>query len=140
VSPALVQREAALAAVALVAALVTLAFADTPPEQASDTTEQSVPLASGGWYEAVAGSYRPRRYGRLTACGVKLEPGTKGIVHPVLPCGAKIFVLYAGTRIEAPVVDKGLPRAGDDFDLTAALASELALEGTRHVRWRFAGS
>ena len=139
-SPALVQREAALAAVALVAALVTLAASDSSSEVAARPRGQPEPSGTGRWYQAVVGSYGPGRYGRTTACGVKLRRDTIGVAHPVLPCGAKIVVAYGGKRVQAAVVDKGPRVAGHDFDLTAGLASELGLSGQDRIRWRFAGS
>jgi hypothetical protein len=86
----------------------------------------------------LVGSYGRGRYGRSTACGVTLERATLGIAHPVLPCGAKILVRFDGREAEAAVIDKGL-ETDHDFDLTAALAAELGVDGTQRVRWRFAG-
>jgi Lytic transglycolase len=134
-SPRLVQRQAALAAVALVAGLVTIAFTD---ERAAPLSGAGGPLPAGGggWQDAVAGVYRPDR---STSCGIRLDPQTIGIAHPVLPCGAKVVVLYDGRQVETEVVDKDLRVGGRDFDLTAALAAQLGFDGTRRLRWRFAG-
>ena len=135
-SPALVRREAALAAVALVAALLALAFTDHD----SGVVRSDRPSSTTGatWYDAVVGSFGAGQYGRTTACGITLERGTLGIAHPVLPCGARVVVRYRGSQAAARVVDKGTPADGHDFDLTAALAKRLHITRSADVRWRFA--
>jgi hypothetical protein len=92
-----------------------------------------------GWTNAVAGVARgyPAR-GRSSSCGWLLRPGTLGVVHPVLPCGTKVFVELHRKRVYTQVVDRGPVPARDDFDLTAALAERLGLVGTEEVRWAFA--
>jgi rare lipoprotein A (peptidoglycan hydrolase) len=67
-----------------------------------------------------------------------VERGTLGIVHPVLPCGTKIFVAYGNRQAFTRVVDRGPVREGRAFDLTAALAAKLGVRGVRDVRWAFA--
>ncbi|HLY86244.1 MAG TPA: hypothetical protein VKO84_07020, partial [Gaiellaceae bacterium] len=63
---------------------------------------------------------------------------TLGVVHPVLPCGTKLFVQVGSKRVYTQVVDRGPVPSREDFDLTAALADRLGLAGTRNVRWAFA--
>jgi hypothetical protein len=59
-------------------------------------------------------------------------------VHPVLPCGAKLFVEFDGKRVYTQVVDRAPVPSSVDFDLTSALAEKIGLAGTRDVRWAFA--
>ena len=99
---------------------------------------RSVPAADGGWYQALAVARDTRGGRRQTACGHIVEPATMGVAHPVLPCGAKIFVAYGDVAALTQVVDRGPSRPGRTFELTAALAMELGLEGVQPVRWRFA--
>ena len=139
-NPALVRRQVALAGVALLAALATFALSRAETGQGLGPRSEPAAPAEGEWLEALAGSYGPGRFGQPTACGVELTPTTRGIAHPVLPCGAKIVVLYRGRAVRTEVVDRGPYAAGHDFDVTQALAAELGLDGIQRVRWRFAES
>ena len=132
---ALVRRQAALAGVALVAALTALALARL---EDSDRSETSVPLNAPRWQEAVASSYGPGLYGQQTACGVELAPETRGLAHPVLPCGVDILVSFQGKNARAEVLDRGPHGGGAEFEVTEALAQDLGLIGTQQIRWRFA--
>ena len=131
-SPALVQRQLSLAAVALVTGALALALGGR--EGGGGGLE---PV--GRWYEARVAPYGPGLYGRPTACGAPLTPATRGIAHPVLPCGVKLFVSYGGREVPTEVVDRGPHSAGRDFEVTEALAADLGLEGVQLIRWRFAG-
>ena len=137
-SPALVQRQLALAGVALVSALGALAFARGEREGTQDSEDDPVPVAAGRWYVANVGVYGRGFFGRTTPCGVALTRRTLGISHTVLPCGAKIVVAYRGKEVPTAVVDRGAYAPGHEFELTQALASELGVEGPTTVRWRFA--
>lgn len=132
---ALVRRQAALAGVALVAALTALALTRL---EDGDRSETAVPLNTPRWQEAVASSYGPGRYGQQTACGVELAPETRGLAHPVLPCGVDILVSFQGKTARAEVLDRGPHGGGSEFELTEALAQDLGLSGTQQIRWRFA--
>jgi hypothetical protein len=77
------------------------------------------------------------RYGATTTCGAELTREVRGIVHPVLPCGARIVVALGEREVETAVVDQGPVGAGEEFSLTAQLAAELGLDGLQTVRWRF---
>ena len=55
----------------------------------------------------------------------------------MLPCGAKVFLLFGGQEVLTEVIDHRLS-AGRQFDLTPALATRLGVEGTQEIRWRFA--
>ena len=134
---ALVQRQVALAGVALLASLATLAFGREDDGDGA-AAEEPVPRTSGRWYEAKVGSYGRGFFGRTTVCGVDLTPQTRGISHTVLPCGVKLVVSYRGRDVPTRVVDRGAYAAGHEFELTQALAQELGVRGTATVRWRFA--
>ena len=135
----LLERQVALAGVALLAALGSLALGreSAPEAVAPPVAAEPAPPAVGRWYEAPVGTYGPGFYGRTTACGVSLERSTKGIAHPILPCGARIVIEFGGKSVETRVVDRGPYGPGRDFALTQALAEELGLSGVRIVRWRF---
>jgi hypothetical protein len=135
VSPALLQRQAALAGVALLATLGALAL--------GHRSESALPIepVSGAirWERAIVGVLGPEAYAQKTSCGVVLDSGSLGISHPVLPCGVDIVVSYREKRIRTEVVARGREPAGRDFELTKALADELGIHGTETIRWRFAG-
>jgi rare lipoprotein A (peptidoglycan hydrolase) len=132
---ALVRRQAALAGVALVAAVTALALARL---EDNDRSQTAVALNAPRWQEAVASSYGPGRYGQQTACGVDLTPETRGLAHPVLPCGVDILLSFQGNTARAEVLDRGPHGGGAEFELTEALAQDLGLGGTQQVLWRFA--
>ena len=75
--------------------------------------------------------------GGTTTCGAELTRELRGIVHPVLPCGARIVVAFGGREAETEVIDQGPVGAGEEFSLTAPLAAELGVDGLQTVRWRF---
>ena len=135
----LAQRALALAGVTLLLGVAALALRGGPGE--SRRSELPRPAVGPGesWYTALAGVSAPiPAKGRPTACGWLLRPGALGVVHPVLPCGAKLFVAYGGRRALTRIVAHGpLPRERQ-FDLTPALAELLGLEGVQEVRWVFA--
>jgi hypothetical protein len=138
VSPRLAQREFALAAVTLLAVAVALAVASVD-RGSSRTVPLPKPVAvPGGWYSALVAPRARERYGTHTACGEILTPETLGVSHPVLPCGAKIFLRFAHRTVLTEVIDRGPRGPGHEFDLTIALARRLGLHGTQLVRWTFA--
>jgi hypothetical protein len=130
------QRLLALAAAAIFAGVLAVAVAHQDGSAAQAAGPRPAIGAGTGWYEAVAGVHVIRS--RRSACGWLLEPNTLGVVHPVLPCGAKLFVEFEGKRVYTEVVDRAPVPAAVDFDLTSALAEKLGLAGTRDVRWAFA--
>lgn len=133
------QRAVALAAVALVAAVLALAVTDRGEPTASGTPKaKPVPAANGGWYRALAGARPPAADAERTSCGDILTGRSLGVTHPVLPCGAKIFIAYGDREVLTEVIDRGPVKAGRQFELTQALAAKLGLEGTQEIRWRFA--
>lgn len=135
---ALVQRQVALACVALLAAIVALALTSHGNSQSDKSLPQPVPASGGAWYTALAGAGQPR-YGKRTRCGYVLQPGTVGITDSVLPCGVLVYVAYKDSpRILTRVIDRRPVTAGRKFDLTPRLAEELGVDGVQRIRWLFA--
>jgi hypothetical protein len=136
-SPALAQREVALAGVALLAAVVALAVTSPRGSNAGGHLNP-VSVPGGGWYTALAGA-RPVHYGTRTDCGVMLRPSTRGVVDSVLPCNVKLFVSFGGSdRILTQVVARRPVVPGRRFDVTPALAEDLGLEGIQRIKWVYA--
>jgi hypothetical protein len=139
VSVALVQRALLLGAATLLAVTVALGIAEQRGgARSANELPAAVPAPGGGWYEALAGLESSRAYGRPTACGHVLERTTLGVSHPVLVCGAKIYIGYRRTVMLTQVVARGPGSAAVQFGLTEALARELGVEGRATIRWRFA--
>jgi rare lipoprotein A len=132
VTARLAQREIALAGVALLAAVLTLVA--TSGRRDDDST---LPVPAGS-YTALAGSSGPGAFGKRTACGQVLSPETKGVAHPVLPCGVAIYVTYGNKHVLTRVIDRGPYVPGRTFDLTDALARVLGLRGVQEIRWSYA--
>ena len=128
----------ALAAVALLAGVAVLALTGEAANDA-ESGPQQVPVAGGGgWYTALAGSRGATRDAERTTCALTLTARSLGVSHPVLPCGAKIFINYSGAEVLTEVIDTKLKEPGRQFELTEALAQQLGIEGTQQIRWRFA--
>ena len=137
-SPALAQREVALAGVALLAAVLALALASPRGPHGESAHLQPVFVPGGGWYTALAGA-RPVRYGTRTNCGVLLRPQTRGVVDSVLPCNVKLFVSFGSSpRILTQVVARRPVVPGRRFDVTPALAEDLGIHGVERIRWVYA--
>ena len=130
--PALAVREIALAGLALLAAVASLAITEQTREGTGTSPQPE------GSYLALAGSSGPAAFGRRTACGGVIHPDTEGVSHPTLPCGARIFLSYDGTRVLTQVVDRGPYVPGRQFDLTDALARRVGLRGVKLIHWSYA--
>jgi hypothetical protein len=137
VSPAVLQRQAALAAAALLAGVGLVAL-DRSAEPIASQPTPAVP-SQVRWEEAVVGVFGPGRFGQETSCRVPFSRDTRGIAHPVLPCGVDLVVSFGGRELRAEVIDRGPVEGGRQFDLSTALADALGVRGTKTVRWRFAG-
>ena len=135
-TPSVAQRLVALAGVGLLAVVAALAAAQLVEGSEREPARRSVAAPGGGWYEALAAPYRVD--GRTT-CGHRGRPTALGVAHPVLPCGAKIVVRYRDREVLTQVIDRGTGVPGREFDITAALARRLGLNGVKPIRWRFAG-
>lgn len=133
-SPALAQRQVALAGVALLGALgaIALGRADGSAGPVRPNT------ATAAWEQGQVAVFGQGREGEQTACRVTLGPETRGIAHPVLPCGVRLILEADGREVRAEVIERGTVGGGRVFDLTAALAAELGVEGEASIRWRFA--
>ena len=138
-TPSVLQRTVWLAAVTLVGAVVAVAItqAGTPKEKELPGAVP-VPGSVKGWYVARAAPYGPTEGRRHTACGEAFTAKTKGVAHPVLPCGVKIYLSFGGKEVLTQVIDRGPTVPGREFDLTRALAARLGLVGTQTIEWRFA--
>lgn len=137
-SPAFVQRAAVLAAGALLAGVFGLALAQAG--RGGGGAELPAPAVSSleDWTPALAGVAKTApRAGRPGDCGWLLLPRTQGVIHPVLPCGTRIYLAFgegiALTRVvaQSPVGD------GRQMDVTPRLAQRLGLAGVREIRWTF---
>ena len=73
--------------------------------------------------------YGPGMYGSRTACGTKLTKTTIGVANKTLPCGMRVAIYYHGQTLTVPVIDHGPYVAGRDWDLTAATARVLGIDG-----------
>jgi hypothetical protein len=139
VRPSFGQRVLALAGAGLLAGVVAIAVVHQNESSARAAGPQPAVGQGAGWTDAVVGVTRDYPVtGRRSTCGWLLQPETLGVVHPVLPCGTKLFVQLGGKRVYTQVVDRGPVPSREDFDVTAALAERLGLTGTRQVRWAFA--
>ena len=138
--PVLAQRLLAVLAAGLLAGVVGLAVASRNDSVAVARAALPKPAVSSvsGWYPALAGVRSRPLAGRVSGCGTLLGPKTLGVDHPVLPCGAKIFVEYKGKTALTTVVDRGPYGADRDFEVTPALADVLGLKGVQAIRWSFA--
>jgi rare lipoprotein A (RlpA)-like double-psi beta-barrel protein len=136
----LLQRELALGAAALLGVVVALAVAAERDEAPAAVSRLPQPAVSNlsGWYPALAGVRKRPLAGRPSGCGTLLDPKTLGVDHPVLPCGAKIFVAYGDKTVLTTVVDRGPLAPGYQFEVTPALADMLGLTGVQKIRWSFA--
>ena len=135
--PATAQRTVALGGVALIAAVLALAFASG--DGGGNDDRPPLPRPAGTWYRALAAPYGASASSRSrTACGQQLQAETLGVAPPVLPCGVKIYLSFEGTRVLTEVIDRGPFVPGREFDLTKALADRIGLHGTQPIRWTFA--
>ena len=138
VSPLLAQRLLALAA----AACSTGVFGVALSQAGRDSPESALPEPAvgswGGWTTVLAGvAPQAPRAGRRSGCDWVVLPRTQGVIHPTLPCGARIFVEYGGRQALTQVVARFPVGQGRQLDLTPRLARRLGLEGVREVRWAF---
>jgi hypothetical protein len=139
VPAAVALRLLALAAVALLAGLVTLAVIERRSDDASATPSPIGAVApGGGWYTALAASRGPAGDAERTTCGLILTNRSLGVTHPVLPCGAKLLLRFGGQTVLTEVIDNRLKSAGRQFELTERLALLLGIDGTQQIDWRFA--
>jgi hypothetical protein len=132
VSPAVLQRQAALAGAALLAGLLVVVL-DRPAHDASDSVPPPMPAVH--WETAVVSVERLKP---ATACQ-PVAGEARGVIHPVLPCGVKLVVSARGKELRVEVLERGPVATGRDFALTPALAEDLGVRDGDRIRWRFAG-
>ena len=138
-SPALAQREIALAGVALLAAIVSLALTSHGGHPKTRGLLRPMTLDGGRWRVSLAGA-TPVRYGRRTNCSIVLEPSTIGVTDSVLPCGVKLYVAYGNSpHVLTQVIERRPVPPGRKFELTPKLAEKLGIDGVQKIRWVFAG-
>jgi hypothetical protein len=102
------QRVLALACAGLLAGVIAVAVAQQNESSALASSPQPAVGQGAGWSSSVAGVARGYPVGgRRSSCGWLLTPETLGVVHPVLPCGTKLFVELGGKRVYTQVVDRG---------------------------------
>jgi hypothetical protein len=106
------------------------------PIASSETTGGA--LAFSSWRLAGATWYGPGLYGRHTACGETLRPGTLGVAHRSLPCGTAVKFFFHGHQIVTRVIDRGPYSKGNAWDLTSAAAEALGFSSTGQARIRYA--
>jgi hypothetical protein len=132
-----VQRLLVLAGLALVSGLVAVGAVDRA-ESGEGSLPESVETPGNGWYEAVAVPRRKQAKAARTACGYRLTNETDGVGHPVLPCGARIYVAYGSVEALTQVLARGSAAPRSQFVVTRSLARKLGLESTDLIRWRYA--
>jgi len=137
VPPALAQRLASLAAVALLAAVAAMAIVAQRGTDESAAALTSAP-APAGWNIAFAGSRGATGDAQRTTCGQVLAPQSLGVTHPVLPCGAKVILRVGSKQVLTEVIDNALVEPGRQLEVTDALAKKLGIDGTVELQWRFA--
>jgi len=138
-SPVLGQRLAALAAAALLAGVFGVALSQAGHDSSAFPAPEPAVGPWGGWSTALAGAAATAPAGgKASDCGWIVNRRTLGVVHPVLPCGARIFVEYGGARALTRVVARSPVPRDRELDLTPALARRLGLDGVREVRWAYA--
>jgi hypothetical protein len=131
------QRLLGLAAVALVAGVVALAVTRERTDSNATPLPSAAPAPGGGWFEALAVPARPPARPRATACGFRLTTKTLGIAHPVLPCGAQIYVEFGNNRVLTRVIGRG-SGTQSEFAVTQPLADKIGLHSRQQIKWRFA--
>jgi hypothetical protein len=136
----LLQRLLGFAALALIAGLVAAAIVRDESQAGGATVPVPAAASEGddGWYVARVGSRGVARDAERTTCGTLLTDRSLGVAHPVLPCGAKLFLLHDGHEVLTEVIDNRMSSAQRQFELTPRLAAQLGIEGTQELRWRFA--
>jgi hypothetical protein len=134
VSPTLVQRQAALAAGALLATLGVLVLGHREDAVVAPPVAPRIT-----WESAVVGVLPAAAYANKTSCGAQLDSGTIGVAHPLLPCGVDLVLGSSKGEVRTEVVARVQVAQSREFDLTKALADRLGVEDGERIRWRFAG-
>lgn len=105
---------------------------------ASTEAQSGSGLAFSQWQLAGATWYGPGLYGRHTACGETLRPGTLGVANRSLPCGTAVKFFFHGQQIVTRVIDRGPYSKGNSWDLTSAAAEALDFSSTGEAQIHYA--
>jgi tRNA threonylcarbamoyladenosine biosynthesis protein TsaB len=94
--------------------------------------------AAGGGEEGDASYYGPGFYGRRTASGEVLRPGTLTAAHRTLPFGTcvRVTVVSSGRSVEVRINDRGPFVSGRIIDLSETAAQTLGMVGHGVTRVR----
>ena len=103
----------------------------TPTPTASAATTPTLTITV--YRPSLATQYGPGFYGRKTACGQKLKPGTIGVANRTLTCGENVAIYYQGRTLVVPVIDRGPYANGADWDLTEATGKALGIAGSAQI-------
>lgn len=131
---------------ALLLSGVTIALAAAPAQAltggastpAASDAQAGSGLAFSGMHVAGATWYGPGLYGRRTACGQVLRPGTVGVAHRKLPCGTTVKFAYQGRYLVTQVIDRGPYTRGNSWDLTNGARKALGFDGAGRVGYAVA--
>ncbi len=127
------------ALLALMAGAATGAKASTGGASSTTASSPGAELAFSPFRYAGASWYGgPSMWGRQTACGRTLQPGTLGVAHKTLPCGTSVKFVYHGHVLVTQVIDRGPYVEGRAWDFTQAASEALGLEGVGRVRYAVA--
>jgi rare lipoprotein A (peptidoglycan hydrolase) len=105
---------------------------------AASSAELGGGLAFGGMRSAGATWYGPGLYGRRTACGEILLPGTIGVANRRLRCGTAVKFTYRGRSLVTRVIDRGPYTVGNAWDLTNGARRALGFPGADRIRYAVA--
>ena len=108
------------------------------PSAASAEAQTGRGIAFSALRSAAATWYGPGLYGRQTACGQTLRPGTLGVAHRSLPCGTAVKFVFGGRQIVTRVIDRGPYTKGYAWDLTNGTREALGFEGSGQIRYAVA--
>ena len=103
----------------------------TKPRPAAASPSRRFESAGATWYG-------PGFYGRRTACGQTLRPGTLGVAHRSLPCGTAVKFVFGGRQVVTRVIDRGPYAKGFAWDLTNGTREALGFEGSGRIRYAVA--
>jgi rare lipoprotein A (peptidoglycan hydrolase) len=135
-------RCAAVLGVCALGALAGAIPAQAEPGGASTVASTAAQTGSGLAFAAFkfggATWYGPGFYGKQTACGQTLRPGTLGVAHRNLPCGTAVKFVYEGRQIVTRVIDRGPYAKGVAWDLTNGAREALGFEGSGQIRYAVA--
>lgn len=134
----LAQRVLAVAAAALLAGAFGVALSQAGRDSSAASLPEPAVGPWGGWTTVLAGvAPGPPARGRRQGCDWLVRQGTQGIVHPTLPCGARVYLDYRGRLALTQVVARFPVGQRRQLDLTPKLAERLRLDGVRELRWAF---